>query len=110
MDTLYGNLSTEQIEKYKTKLHKKLFWLLLYKDPKTKDKYVNVNFKKTFTSFMWMLSGLNDLILSPSWMVELMSILQTAYTEGSKEDYDWHKYRSLIFDAQSLVDNLGEDV
>ena len=37
MDTIYGHFDDLQIEEYKEKLHKEMFWLLLYKDPKTKD-------------------------------------------------------------------------
>ena len=33
MKHLYGYFSKEQMDKYKTKLHKDVFWLLLYKDP-----------------------------------------------------------------------------
>ena len=43
MKTIYGNFSKEQIDKYKDRLHSKLFQLLLYKDPETKDKYNTSN-------------------------------------------------------------------
>lgn len=36
MDTIYGHFDDLQIEEYKEKLHKEMFWLLLYKDPKQK--------------------------------------------------------------------------
>ena len=41
-----------QIEEYKEKLHKEMFWLLLYKDPKTKDEFKNVDFEKYFINLM----------------------------------------------------------
>ena len=31
MDTIYGHFDDLQIEEYKEKLHKEMFWLLLYK-------------------------------------------------------------------------------
>ena len=38
MKHLYGYFTDGQMENYKTKLHKDVFWLLLYKDPnKIKD-------------------------------------------------------------------------
>ena len=48
MDTIYGHFDDLQIEEYKEKLHKEMFWLLLYKDPKTKDEFKNVDFEKYF--------------------------------------------------------------
>ena len=41
MKTIYGHFDDKQFEDYKVKLHKDLFWLLLYKDPKTKDEFNN---------------------------------------------------------------------
>ena len=48
MQTIYGHFEDEQMENYKVKLHKELFWLLIYKDPKTRDEYLNVDFNKYF--------------------------------------------------------------
>lgn len=42
MDTIYGHFDDLQIEEYKEKLHKEMFWLLLYKDPKTKDEFLSL--------------------------------------------------------------------
>ena len=44
MDTLYGEVTKEQFNDYRTKLHKKLFWLLLYKDPDTCSDFDYVDF------------------------------------------------------------------
>ena len=35
----YGEFTETQLDEYKKKLHDKMFWLLLYKDPKTRYKY-----------------------------------------------------------------------
>ena len=51
MDTIYGHFDDLQIEEYKEKLHKEMFWLLLYKDPKTKDEFKNVDFENNFIQF-----------------------------------------------------------
>ena len=65
MDTLYGSYNNEQFEQYKIQLHKEMFWLLLYKDPKTKDKYKNIDFEKYFVNLMKKLDGLNEIYSSP---------------------------------------------
>ena len=48
MKYLYGTFTSSQMEDFKKKLHKKLFWLLLYKDPDTQEKYSHVNFDNYF--------------------------------------------------------------
>ena len=55
MKNKYGYFSNEQMEKYKVKLHKELFWLLVYKDPDKKDEYVNVDFNKYFMTIFVIL-------------------------------------------------------
>ncbi len=60
MDYLYGKFSDKQITEFKNKLHKKLFWLLLYKDPKTAQNYKNVDFAKYFVNLMKEIDGLNE--------------------------------------------------
>ena len=64
MDTIYGHFDDLQIEEYKEKLHKEMFWLLLYKDPKTKDEFKNVDFEKYFINLMKKIDGLNTLLFS----------------------------------------------
>lgn len=107
MKTIYGTFSKEQIDEYKDRLHSKLFQLLLYKDPKTKDKY-NVNFEKYFNGIMHSIDGLNELLFYPEVIVELMSNLEAALIETRKEDFDYKVYRKLVLDAHALVDHIGE--
>ena len=107
IEHLYGNFSDTQFEEYKVKLHKELFWLLLYKDPKTKDKYENVNFEKYFIGLMKKLSGLNELLFEPVEMVSILSLLQAALIETKKDCFDFQSYRKLILDTHSLVDKIN---
>ena len=107
MKTIYGNFSKEQIDKYKDRLHSKLFQLLLYKDPETKDKY-NVNFEEYFSGVMHSIDGLNELLFYPEVIVELMSNLEAAFMETRKENFDYKVYRKLVLDAHALVDHIGE--
>ena len=107
MKTIYGTFSKEQLDEYKARLHSKLFQLLLYKDPKTKDKY-NVNFEKYFNGIMHSIDGLNELLFYPEVIVELMSNLEAALIETRKENFDYKVYRKLVLDAHALVDHIGE--
>lgn len=108
MNTIYGQITDIQLEKYKKIMHKDLFWLLLYKDPKTKNQYPNVDFNKYFVGIMKKLNGLNELLYFPTQMVDMMSLLQAAYQETSSETFDYSLYRKLILDAHALIDKIGD--
>ena len=108
MDTIYGHFDDLQIEEYKEKLHKEMFWLLLYKDPKTKDEFKNVDFEKYFINLMKKIDGLNTLLFYPVEIVSILCLLQAAFNETKTEPFDYLSYRKLILDAHSLVDKLPE--
>ena len=107
MDTIYGHFDDLQIEEYKEKLHKEMFWLLLYKDPKTKDEFKNVDFEKYFINLMMKIDGLNTLLFYPVEIVAIMSLLQAALNETRSDDFNYRSYRKLILDAHSLVDKIN---
>lgn len=107
MEYLYGEFAPYQIEDYKIKLHRDIFWCLLYKDPKTKTQYDNVDFDKYFVFLMKKIDGLNTLLSYPKELVEMCSLLQAAYNEAVKERFDFYVYRKLILDAQAMVDKIG---
>lgn len=107
----YGEFTETQLDEYKKKLHDKMFWLLLYKDPKTKDKYPEMddeNFKKYFEFLMKEIAGLNELLFRPKEIVEILSMLMAAWLETLKEEFDYQSYRKLILDAHHLVDKIKE--
>ena len=52
MKTKYGDFAQTEVQDYKTQLHKKIFWLLLYKDPKTAQNYNHVDFDKYFDTLI----------------------------------------------------------
>lgn len=106
MDYLYGHFTEEQIEHFKKQLHNKIHWLILYKDPMTKEEYPNVDYNKYFISLMLEIDGLNALLLYPPEIVEMICILQSAYIQTKKDIFDYRVYRKLILDAHSLVDKL----
>ena len=106
METLYGEFGSEQLIAYREKLHKKLFWLLLYKDPKTKDEYNYVDFDKYFNGLMGEIDGLNEVLRQPPELVEMMSILQAAYNESTSQNFNYREYRKRVLDAHSVLDKL----
>lgn len=103
----YGNYSDEQVENYKKKLHKKMFWLILYKDPQTKSEYPDVDFDRYFKSLMKEINGLNDLFGRPPEIIEIMALLQAAYTETQRDIFSYSAYRKFVLDAHALVDQIN---
>ena len=107
MKTIYGHFDDKQFEDYKVKFHKDLFWLLLYKDPKTKDEF-NVDFDKYFINLMLRIDGLNEILSYPVEIITIMSLLQAAWDEAHQdEDFDYQSYRKLILDAHHEVDKIN---
>ena len=107
MKTIYGHFDDKQFEDYKVKLHKDLFWLLLYKDPKTKAEF-NVDFDKYFINLMLRIDGLNEILSYPVEIITIMSLLQAAWDEAHQdEDFDYQSYRKLILDAHHEVDKIN---
>lgn len=106
MQTLYGELKEDDFEKYKEKLHKELFWLLVYKDPKTKEQYKYVNFEKYLVRLIKKINGLNEILLCPAELISIMTLLQAALIETRQDSFDYQEYRRMILDAHSLVDKI----
>ena len=107
MKHLYGYFTDEQMDEYKTKLHKDVFWLLIYKDPNKIGDFPDVDYEKYFEGLMLKINGLSELLSYPMEIVEMMSVLEAALLETRKEKFNFKTYRKLIFDAHSLVDKIG---
>lgn len=107
MKHLYGYFTDEQMDGYKTKLHKDVFWLLIYKDPNKINDFPDVDYEKYFEGLMLKINGLSELLSYPIEIVEMMSVLEAALLETRKENFNFKTYRKLIFDAHSLVDKIG---
>ena len=107
MEHLYGYFTDGQLENYKTKLHKDVFWLLLYKDPEKNGDFLSVDYNKYFNNLMLRINGLNELLSHPTEIVEMMSVLEAALMETQKESFNFRTYRKLLFDAHSLIDKIG---
>lgn len=108
MNGLYGNISDKQLAEYKKKLHSKMFWLLLYKDPKSTEQYSYVDYDQYFNNLMREINGFADIIDQHAGMLELMSLLQAAYNETKNSPFDYHTYRKFILDAHNLLDEIME--
>ena len=109
IDHKYGTYNEKQFNEYKTKLHKKLFWLLIYKDPKTKEQFPNVDtyaFEQYFIHVMHEIDGLNALLSYPVEICSMMSLLESALHETQKDEFDYKLYRKLVLDAHALVDKI----
>ena len=108
MEHKYGTFTPEQLSWQKKSLHRAIFWLLLYKDPQISFRYRHVDFNKYFTNLMLRINGLSQLLFNPPQVVTLLSVLEAAFVESQKENFNFQQYRKLILDAQSLVDKIEE--
>lgn len=100
----------KQLEEYRNRLHKKMFWLLLYKDPDTREEYANVDFERYFNFLMKELKGLNELLDSPPFLLETLSTLQAAYQESLSDPFNYSNYRKLVLDAHNVLDKVFAEV
>ena len=108
MITKYGSYSSTQIQAIKLSIRKAIFFLLLYVDPATKEKYPDIDVADAFRSIQFRLNGLNRILLDPPELVETMSLLESALEEYESECFEWSKYRKLVLDAGSEIMRLKE--
>lgn len=104
----YGELKAEQISETKETIRKQIFFLLLLADPSTKGQYPDVDIKRAFDNLMYKIDGFNSLLLYPSEIVEILSILEEAREELDVSDFNFEKYRKLVLDAGAKVSKIKE--
>ncbi len=104
MESKYCGVSLEQLEGYMTKLHKKVHWLLIYREENYSllDEY--------FSSLLFKIGGLNAVLGEPWELLDLMSTLEAARLENRKEDGDFKIYRKAILDAHSIIDKFVDRI
>ena len=107
MKTIYGSFTNNQINETKVKIRKKIYFLLLIVDPKTKQNYKNVNVDEAYDSMLHRLNGLNEILNSPQELVTVMSLLQEAKHVYDNE-FDFNIYRKLVLDAGAEIMKVGE--
>ena len=101
-----GEFKQEQTEYYHQKLRKKIFWLVLYTDKNTKDDFENIDVIKYHENLLFEISNYNKLLLYPKDFVEIINTLESALTILKSDDFDFVKYKKLIFDAGALMQRL----
>ena len=108
MISKYGEFTLEQIHKTKRLIQKSIFYLLLYVDPKEREKYKDVDVVAAFGTLQRKLNGLNSVLLEPPEVVMTISILEAALQEYQSECFNWKIYRKLILDAGAEIMRIGE--
>ena len=104
----YGEFSQAQISETKQKMRKQIFFLLLIVDPNTKNEYDGVDVDLAFKNVLYLFGGLNDLLGYQQEFVSVMSLLDAAYLEYKKGDFEWQTYRKLVLDAGNAVLKIKE--
>ena len=90
----YGEFKISQIDYYKQKLRKKIFWLVLYTDKNTKEDFENIDVVKYHKNLLFEISNCNKLLLYPKDFVEIINSL------------DFNQYKKLVFDAGALLQRM----
>ena len=102
----YGSFDISQFNKYKERMKKKIFWLIIYTDSKTNEQYQDVDVVAYHKHIMKQISGLNSLLLQSSKIVDILCALETALSILEKEEFDFQSYRKLVLDAGAMMDRL----
>ena len=104
----YGEFSAEQISTIKKKIQKSIFFLLLCVDKKTRDDCGNIDVPSAFIDLMYKIAGLNDILMYPSELVTVQSLLQSALNEYTSSHFRFKVYRKLLLDAGAEIMNVKE--
>lgn len=102
----YGEFKTSQIEYYQNKLRKKIFWLVLYTDNNTKDDFDSIDVVKYHENLLFEISRYNELLLYPKDFVEIINSLESALYILKSDEFDFYKYKKLVFDAGALLKRM----
>lgn len=112
MEYLYGKLSNYQVKKTFKNLHGDIHKLLIYKDENFEIKPFEKDddYEKFFTKLLYKFGSLNVMFKYPPSMIKLITILQAAFIESKKKDFNYEIYRSMILDSHSYLDSVKEEV
>ena len=91
----YGTFNSDQFESFKTKMRKKIFWLILYTDERTNANYKNINVKEYQKNLMKQISAFNSLLFYPDEMVDIINNLEAARLELEKSDFNFKTYKKF---------------
>lgn len=101
IDSRYGAIAEEQLEKYKKKLHSTIHWLLIYAERKD-DALITPYFLKVQKTFM----ALNETLNYPEQVLEIVNIVEMAKQEYFSGKYKHETFRGYILDAHALIDKI----
>lgn len=104
-----GYFTKEQVDNEKKELHKLMYWLLVYKDPNTNDKFKHVNIDLCVKNIVNRLQGFSSLLDNPNELVTIMTMLESALLETKKETFDFKNYRKIVLDAHAMLDKFGDN-
>lgn len=102
----YGEFKQEQTGYYQNKLRKKIFWLVLYTDKNTKDDFENIDVVKYHENLLFEISNYNALLFYPNDFVEIINTLEQALNILKSDEFDFKRYKKLVFDAGALIQRL----
>ena len=102
----YGECTVHQVEFYKTKLKKKIFWLIIYTDPNTNEPYKDFDVKKFHKNLIEEFSSFNSMFDFPDDFLEIVNCLNEAFDILESDNFDFQKYRKLVLDAGALVKSM----
>lgn len=98
----------EQIIEAKKDMRKKIFFLLLMKDPYNERDFEHIDATRVFDSTIAKINGYNEILLYPTEMISVMALLEAARLELQKKEFNFRVYRKLVLDAGSEVDKIKE--
>ena len=107
MEYKYGDFTDEQFTNALLKIRKKIFFLLLYVDPKTKEEYTRIDINGAFDNLLYELGGMNSMLSYPTELVTVMSLLEAARMEYFSENFNFKIYRKLILDSGVEIMKIG---
>ena len=102
MESIYGNFTDEQFAEYKTKLHSKIHWLLVYKE----ENYGLDVLLNYFDTVMCYIGSLNEMFKCNPLIIDLLATLQVSLDELKKQNFSFKIYRKNILEAHSIIDRL----
>ncbi len=104
----YGEFMEQQVNDAKSKIRKKIFFLLLIVDPETRDQFEDVNVEEAFNNVQDLINGLNAILLYPHEVVLASSLIESALVEYKSEKFSYTRYRKLLLDAGWEITRVKE--
>ena len=76
---------------------------ILYTDKNTKDDFENIDVVKYHENLLFEISNYNALLFYPNDFVEIINTLEQALTILKSDEFDFQRYKKLVFDAGALI-------